>query len=249
MNADSIEVNDQQEQQGGREESVSAASPNGSGTSNAPKKKRGPPADGRRHLSCENCRIRKMRCSRTEPCLACRMRGDECVWIGAAPNGSANEDEVEATGMEVNRLKKLVDLLLTRLEQQDTELERHFPTGNLPPPAASSRPGPPSSNSVPSSSSHHRTSIPYDPHRPQPDQSGVRSFGFASSASDILVEDRLAASGVTTAAGPASVPLPTGAEGYEGEYYSQYHTQANGSRDVWDGGPEPMSTTYQSQYR
>ncbi|KPV71668.1 uncharacterized protein RHOBADRAFT_56501 [Rhodotorula graminis WP1] len=72
-----------------------------------------------RHLSCENCRVRKMKCSRQSPCLSCRSRGDKCVWIGQAPNGSADEDELEASTNEVNRLKKLVDLLLARLEEQD----------------------------------------------------------------------------------------------------------------------------------
>ncbi|BGP41917.1 hypothetical protein JCM10450v2_005992 [Rhodotorula kratochvilovae] len=72
-----------------------------------------------RHLSCENCRVRKMKCSRQSPCLSCRMRGDKCVWIGQAPNGSADEDELERSQNEVNRLKKLVDLLLARLEEQD----------------------------------------------------------------------------------------------------------------------------------
>lgn len=47
------------------------------------------------------------------------MRGDECVWIGTPPNGNADEDELERSQNEVNRLKKLVDLLLARLEEQD----------------------------------------------------------------------------------------------------------------------------------
>ncbi|GAA6050601.1 hypothetical protein JCM3770_001482 [Rhodotorula araucariae] len=76
-------------------------------------------ANGVRHLSCENCRVRKMKCSRQSPCLSCRMRGDKCIWIGQAPNGSADEDELERSQNEVNRLKKLVDLLLARLEEQD----------------------------------------------------------------------------------------------------------------------------------
>ncbi|TNY17973.1 hypothetical protein DMC30DRAFT_82161 [Rhodotorula diobovata] len=72
-----------------------------------------------RHLSCENCRVRKMKCSRQSPCLSCRLRGDQCIWVGQAPNGSADEDELERSQDEVNRLKKLVDLLLARLEEQD----------------------------------------------------------------------------------------------------------------------------------
>ncbi|GAA5902700.1 Zn(II)2Cys6 transcription factor domain-containing protein [Sporobolomyces salmoneus] len=149
-------------------DSGSATSPNGSGngSNDMTKRRKGPPADGRRHLSCENCRIRKMRCSRTSPCLSCKMRGDECVWVGAAPNGNANEDEVEQTQMEVNRLKKLVDILLTRLEQQDEQIERQFPNNPAlpppPPPLVPSKRGPPPSNQ--SSSTR-----PYDPRHPYPD--------------------------------------------------------------------------------
>ncbi|GAA5854997.1 hypothetical protein JCM9279_005717 [Rhodotorula babjevae] len=99
-----------------------------------------------RHLSCENCRVRKMKCSRQNPCLSCRMRGDRCVWIGQAPNGSADEDELEQSTNEVNRLKKLVDLLLARLEEQDEaeqqlEFYQHAqqqrqPMASFPPPPA-----------------------------------------------------------------------------------------------------------------
>ncbi|GAA5937556.1 Zn(II)2Cys6 transcription factor domain-containing protein [Sporobolomyces koalae] len=152
-----------QQQRGQPEDSSPAASATGSGNGAGSaegvgkKSKRGPVSDGRRHLSCENCRIRKMRCSRTEPCLSCKMRGDECVWIGAAPNGSATEDEVEATQGEVNRLKKLVDLLLTRLEQQDAELDRHV----LRPGPSRQLGGAVADISVPSNS------VPgYNPHRP-----------------------------------------------------------------------------------
>ncbi|GAA6063437.1 hypothetical protein JCM10212_002623 [Sporobolomyces blumeae] len=89
-------------------------------TNGKAKAKKSVGVDGRRHL--------KMRCSRTAPCLSCKMRGDECVWIGAAPNGTANEDELEATQSEVTRLKKLVDLLLAKLEEQDAEINQYFPT-------------------------------------------------------------------------------------------------------------------------
>ncbi|GAA6001197.1 hypothetical protein JCM10207_007456 [Rhodosporidiobolus poonsookiae] len=95
-------------------------SPSEDGSTKAGKgKKGGGGGDRTRHLSCENCRIRKMKCSRQSPCLSCRMRGDECIWIGAAPNGSAEEDELEQSAAEVARLKRLVDLLLARLEEQD----------------------------------------------------------------------------------------------------------------------------------
>ncbi|GAA5842018.1 hypothetical protein JCM11251_001990 [Rhodosporidiobolus azoricus] len=113
---------------GGGSSAQSAAGDGGEGGSGgkgngSDGKERGNPANvgERRHLSCENCRIRKMKCSRTSPCLSCRMRGDECVWIGQAPNGSADEDELEQSTAEVAHLKRLVDLLLARLEEQDAQ--------------------------------------------------------------------------------------------------------------------------------
>ncbi|GAA5988856.1 hypothetical protein JCM5350_000986 [Sporobolomyces pararoseus] len=168
----STQANRQQFAQGGarREDSGSATSPDNPHSNETKRKGSGP--EGRKHLSCENCRIRKMRCSRTSPCLSCKMRGDECVWIGAAPNGTANEDEVEATQIEVNRLKKLVDLLLTRLEQQDAELEKHFPSGTLPAPSINSLPPPASTASRrPPPKSINRTQ--YDPPRPQAGSNAV----------------------------------------------------------------------------
>ncbi|GAA5903023.1 hypothetical protein JCM8208_000432 [Rhodotorula glutinis] len=104
-----------------------------------------------RHLSCENCRVRKMKCSRQSPCLSCRSRGDKCVWIGQAPNGSADEDELEQSTNEVNRLKKLVDLLLARLEEQDeAEQQLEFYQHAQPPPVAPPLPPPPHGHRRPS---------------------------------------------------------------------------------------------------
>ncbi|GAA6016467.1 hypothetical protein JCM11491_002424 [Sporobolomyces phaffii] len=190
----------------------------------------GPPFDGRRHLSCENCRIRKMRCSRTSPCLSCKMRGDECVWVGAAPNGTANEDEVEATQSEVNRLKKLVDLLLTRLEQQDNELERYFPTPHRVPSSSQSQ-----SQSQSQSSRAPRVPPPYDPRRPHPDSSTRTSGGSGRSYGDIVVEQR---------SGESRGP----------EYSRSHHATASTSRDLgWNGETEPTNpgppNGHHSQYR
>lgn len=68
--------------------------------------------------------MRKMRCSRQSPCLSCRMRGDECIWVGSPPGGVAEEDELKSTNDEIERLKKLVDLLLERLEEQNDAEEQ-----------------------------------------------------------------------------------------------------------------------------
>ncbi|GAA5961720.1 hypothetical protein JCM3765_000488 [Sporobolomyces pararoseus] len=223
--------------QGGarKEDSGSATSPdNPNGYEN---KRKGSGPEVRKHLSCENCRIRKMRCSRTSPCLSCKMRGDECVWIGAAPNGTANEDEVEATQMEVNRLKRLVDLLLTRLEQQDAELEKHFPSGAVPasfslPPANPSR--------RPSKSSRN-----YDPPRPQAGSHAVatkvQKGGYtytlppdnfpSRQQQDIVVNDE--ASSLPTVG--SSTGGSGGARGI--------HPQVQGQ------GSPSVGSSYQSQYR
>lgn len=172
------------------------------------------------------------------------MRGDECVWVGAAPNGSANEDEVEATQGEVNRLKKLVDLLLSRLEQQDQDVARHFPDGVLP----SSGPTAPYSNgsfhsNLPSRSLSHSHAPPYDPHHPYA-ESNDPSFDFQGS--DIVVEEN------------SSSRVEIGGDQVYPEYESQSNA-AESSREVWSGygvaagnganGSESVMAGYQSQYK
>lgn len=105
------------------------------------------------------------------------MRGDRCVWVGQAPNGSADEDELEQSQNEVNRLKKLVDLLLARLEEQDEaeqQLEfyqhsqqQHQPVVPPPPP--------------PPAHSHRRTSAEYSAASPRLDAQPRWSHGSARS--------------------------------------------------------------------
>ncbi|GAA5845629.1 hypothetical protein JCM5353_007136 [Sporobolomyces roseus] len=233
------------------EDSGSASSPaqsrsnqrgGGGGSGSNKKAKRAPQAEGRRHLSCENCRIRKMRCSRTSPCLSCKMRGDDCVWVGAAPNGSALEDDIEASAGEVNRLKKLVDLLLGRLEQQDQDVARHFPDGVLPPPGPMVYSN--SSSNLPPSSHSHPQHPPYDPHHPY-SHSTHASYDFQGN-SDIVVEgDSLREIG--------------GAQGIVYPEFESRSDAAESSREVWGGyGVVPTSgesasgsvmAEYQSQYK
>ncbi|GAA5977049.1 hypothetical protein JCM10908_004836 [Rhodotorula pacifica] len=73
-----------------------------------------------RHLSCENCRLRKIKCSRQSPCLTCKMRGDTCKWVGSPPAGGSNDvDALAESNDEIKRLRRLVDALLERLEEQE----------------------------------------------------------------------------------------------------------------------------------
>lgn len=77
-----------------------------------------------------------MKCSRTYPCASCRIRNEkvrpspprpfllltpspQCVWEGAIPNGIADEDELEASQTEITRLRKLVGLLVARIDDKE----------------------------------------------------------------------------------------------------------------------------------
>ncbi|GAA5888686.1 hypothetical protein JCM5296_000066 [Sporobolomyces johnsonii] len=72
--------------------------------------------------SCDNCRIRKMKCSRHEVCLACRMRGDICVWTEGAPTfptESAATTGASFNRSEIDRLTKLVKVLTLRYTSRE----------------------------------------------------------------------------------------------------------------------------------
>ena len=43
----------------------------------------------------------------------------QCIWKSAIPSEIADEDEVEASQTEIFRLRKLVGLLMARLEERD----------------------------------------------------------------------------------------------------------------------------------
>ena len=65
------------------------------------------------------------------------MRGDTCNWIGTPPGGIAEEDELKSTNDEIERLKKLVDLLLERLEEQNDAEQQAQAQAQLQGPVAS----------------------------------------------------------------------------------------------------------------
>ncbi|KAM0745892.1 hypothetical protein T439DRAFT_330256 [Meredithblackwellia eburnea MCA 4105] len=75
----------------------------------------------RRVQSCQNCRLKKMRCSRTFPCGSCKMRGEECIWLGPPPHGPADSDELAASNFQVDKLRKVVQLLREKLQQQNPD--------------------------------------------------------------------------------------------------------------------------------
>ncbi|BGP18310.1 hypothetical protein JCM10213_008483 [Rhodosporidiobolus nylandii] len=72
-----------------------------------------------RHLSCEGCRKRKMKCSRTAPCVACVLRGQECVWEGCRPTQGVTQASLEDNERETIRLRKVIAQLQALLIERD----------------------------------------------------------------------------------------------------------------------------------
>ncbi|GAA5983511.1 hypothetical protein JCM11641_005834 [Rhodosporidiobolus odoratus] len=72
-----------------------------------------------RHLSCEGCRKRKMKCSRTAPCVACELRGCECVWVDCKPSQGVTKISVEENEREIIRLTKIIAQLQSLIIERD----------------------------------------------------------------------------------------------------------------------------------
>ncbi|GAA6050598.1 hypothetical protein JCM3770_001481 [Rhodotorula araucariae] len=72
-----------------------------------------------RHLSCEGCRKRKMKCSRTMPCASCEMRGHDCIWLDCKPAHGAMQATVEENQTEIIRLEKIVRQLQALIIERD----------------------------------------------------------------------------------------------------------------------------------
>ncbi|GAA5997351.1 Zn(II)2Cys6 transcription factor domain-containing protein [Rhodotorula paludigena] len=71
-----------------------------------------------RAVSCEGCRARKLRCSRTKNCSKCKARGIPCIWAaGNAPSRSEEEATLEEKEREIRRLNCLVDRLKLRVRE------------------------------------------------------------------------------------------------------------------------------------
>ncbi|BGP18278.1 hypothetical protein JCM10213_007909 [Rhodosporidiobolus nylandii] len=77
-------------------------------------------------MSCENCRQRKMKCSRHETCIACQMRGEVCVWKDGAPLNASkfatSLGSLTANKAEADRLHRLVRILGLRYSLRERAL-------------------------------------------------------------------------------------------------------------------------------
>ncbi|GAA5977822.1 hypothetical protein JCM10908_005109 [Rhodotorula pacifica] len=72
-----------------------------------------------RHLSCQGCRTRKSKCSRTFPCVSCAVRGEECIWIDTEPAHGVLQSSLEENIAEIRRLNKVVKQLQGLLIERD----------------------------------------------------------------------------------------------------------------------------------
>ncbi|KAJ7864109.1 hypothetical protein B0H14DRAFT_3133792 [Mycena olivaceomarginata] len=88
------------------------------GENEPPKKKR-----RRQALSCTECKRRKIRCDRTQPCALCVRRGDQakCQWHVIEP----------AAGKYVSRAEH--DALCTRVDALELRIQQLFAAQSLPP--------------------------------------------------------------------------------------------------------------------
>ncbi|BGP56953.1 hypothetical protein JCM8202_000906 [Rhodotorula sphaerocarpa] len=72
-----------------------------------------------RHLSCQGCRTRKQKCSRTYPCVSCAVKGIECVWQDTAPTHGIIQTSLDENLSEIVRLNKVVRQLQALLTERD----------------------------------------------------------------------------------------------------------------------------------
>ncbi|GAA5871557.1 hypothetical protein JCM8547_001371 [Rhodosporidiobolus lusitaniae] len=113
----------------------------------------------RKVASCNPCRARRIRCDRGHPCAACLQRGDDCQWdpSALAPLFERREEnENERLRSEVDRLQRLVDVLVSANPHPDIPLSQ-------PPPYPTSLQGSPpdfSSPPLPDLSPAHLPRLP-----------------------------------------------------------------------------------------
>lgn len=94
-----------------------------------------------RPVSCQSCRARKLRCSRTQPCTNCVSRNISCTWehpvlpasSATTPSPSTNSDIIE-------RLERIESLLVSQRAETDTH--RHCFDGQNSEQAIASQPLP-----------------------------------------------------------------------------------------------------------
>ncbi|BGP18096.1 hypothetical protein JCM10213_004754 [Rhodosporidiobolus nylandii] len=68
----------------------------------------------RKHHSCEPCRAHKVKCDRQSNCANCRLHHKRCYYVNAAPIATSIEDELAAAREEIERLRKLVKVLMAQ---------------------------------------------------------------------------------------------------------------------------------------
>ncbi|BGO99472.1 hypothetical protein RTBOTA2_002639 [Rhodotorula toruloides] len=74
----------------------------------------------RKPSSCAQCRKKKLRCNRSDPCDQCQTRGDVCSWEGAEPLYKARDQaDNEELRDQVARLESLVRYLTSQRQQDD----------------------------------------------------------------------------------------------------------------------------------
>ncbi|GAA5902656.1 Zn(II)2Cys6 transcription factor domain-containing protein [Sporobolomyces salmoneus] len=86
---------------------------------------------GPRHLSCEGCRRRKSKCSRTVPCASCTERGQECIWTSVSVEDMVAKSapiSVVENKKEIARLQKIVRQLEAILAEREAETTMSLPT-------------------------------------------------------------------------------------------------------------------------
>ncbi|GAA6033871.1 hypothetical protein JCM8097_000379 [Rhodosporidiobolus ruineniae] len=77
-----------------------------------------------RHLSCEGC-------SRTAPCVACTLRGTQCVWLDTKPSHGVIQNNLQDNQREIVRLIKVIDQLQNLIIER--EGRPYFPPPIAPP--------------------------------------------------------------------------------------------------------------------
>ncbi|GAA5841936.1 hypothetical protein JCM5353_004215 [Sporobolomyces roseus] len=90
-----------------------------------------------RHMSCEGCRKRKAKCSRTFPCAGCTMRDAECIWTSKPLQrklGTPGPISLYENKLEIARLKKVVHQLETIISERDAEQAAYRALLPAPPP-------------------------------------------------------------------------------------------------------------------
>ncbi|KAL8277132.1 hypothetical protein RQP46_010460 [Phenoliferia psychrophenolica] len=91
-----------------------------------PKKSRAGAGAGRkssRVLNCENCREKKMRCDRTNPCSPCALRHVECKWAVEPPDTSSAPSPLRQNAGEIARLRREIKSLALSLGLAAHELD------------------------------------------------------------------------------------------------------------------------------